>query len=672
MSKNSFKAKNGLTVVPVDPATIVNPEAGDIIADSTDSNKIKQYNPAASMFEELGGGAGGINYLTNPDAETGTTGWVTYADVAQVQPVDGVGGTPAITLTATTVSPLRGLRSFLLSKGALNEQGEGTSVPFTIDPADRASILRVSFDYSSTTNYLDGDVRVYVYDITNSRLIEVVDRDVRANAQGKYVGTFQSSPDSVSYRLILHVASTNALAWDLEFDNVIVGPREIVRGPVMIDGQPYTPACSWTTNTTVSGHWRRVGDQLEAYVRVTLAGAPNAAALSVGLPAGLVIDETKLATFAYGDVGSATAIDVSAGNTGYSLKAFRFATQNTISIVSDSAGGPAQQQVTNTAPFAFASGDNVQIKFSVPILGWSSNATLSEDVGNREIVLRALKTTAQTGLAANTDTVVTFQSVLRDTSASYNTSTNTYVVPETGDYDISFKSTVQATFNGGSFIRARILVNSTLIEETYEYPPTGTPDSQVQLTTTLQLTKGSTLQFTCGSSIAHAILGGGSAISPFLNIAKRSSPQTIAASEVVACRYLSDAAQSIPSGADTTVIYEDRVYDTHSAYNPSTGIFTAPQSGYYNFEAGVLYAQQTWTVNTFIFLGVDFIGVGTSGMSYIVIDGTAAGFRGNNGSNTRFMPKGTQARIIASHSKSPSAAFHNSQNFNYLNITKVG
>ena len=50
MSKDSFKVKKGLTVIPVDPADITSPEAGDLIIDSTDSNKLKVYDPNASDF----------------------------------------------------------------------------------------------------------------------------------------------------------------------------------------------------------------------------------------------------------------------------------------------------------------------------------------------------------------------------------------------------------------------------------------------------------------------------------------------------------------------------------------------------------------------------------------------------------------------------------------------
>ncbi len=75
MSKNSFKVKKGLTITPVDPADISSPEAGDLIVDSTDSNKLKAYDEVAGGFEEIKGSGGGINYIENPSFENGTSGW---------------------------------------------------------------------------------------------------------------------------------------------------------------------------------------------------------------------------------------------------------------------------------------------------------------------------------------------------------------------------------------------------------------------------------------------------------------------------------------------------------------------------------------------------------------------------------------------------------------------
>ncbi len=58
MSDNSFKVRNGLTLTPTDPSTLTNPQAGDLVCDSTDNNKIKRYDDISATWTELGSGGG--------------------------------------------------------------------------------------------------------------------------------------------------------------------------------------------------------------------------------------------------------------------------------------------------------------------------------------------------------------------------------------------------------------------------------------------------------------------------------------------------------------------------------------------------------------------------------------------------------------------------------------
>lgn len=66
MSDNSFKAKKGLTLAPISAASITNPELGDIICDSSDSNKIKKWDGTA--WVEIGSGAGAVASASNVGA----------------------------------------------------------------------------------------------------------------------------------------------------------------------------------------------------------------------------------------------------------------------------------------------------------------------------------------------------------------------------------------------------------------------------------------------------------------------------------------------------------------------------------------------------------------------------------------------------------------------------
>jgi hypothetical protein len=51
-----------------------------------------------SSLSSVGGAGAGINYILAPDADSGSTGWATYADAAATSPVDGTGGAAIIYL----------------------------------------------------------------------------------------------------------------------------------------------------------------------------------------------------------------------------------------------------------------------------------------------------------------------------------------------------------------------------------------------------------------------------------------------------------------------------------------------------------------------------------------------------------------------------------------------
>lgn len=247
-----------------------------------------------------GGGSGGINYIDNGDAETDTTGWATYADLAGSVPVNGIDGSPTLTFTRTTSSPLRGTASFLITKaGGSSLQGEGASYDFTIDAADKAQMLQISADvevasgtYDSGSSTANSDLICYIYDVSNSRLIEPAGMKIQSGVKLK--ATFQTSSDSTSYRLIFHQSLTGTSAYTLKIDNISVGPQVTASGYAGSDWVAYTPTGAWIAGSPVyTGRWRRVGDELEGQVNVLLAGATTAAGFTASIPPGLVIDQLK-------------------------------------------------------------------------------------------------------------------------------------------------------------------------------------------------------------------------------------------------------------------------------------------------------------------------------------------------------------------------------------------
>jgi len=208
-----------------------------------------------TIWQKIGNQVGNINYIQNPDAESGITSWNEYDDGASATPVDGTGGTAAnITLSANTTTPLRGAADFKIAKAAADAQGEGVSYDFAIDNADKLKNLTVSFDYNVTSNYADSDIGIYIYDVTNAAIINLGTTDLADNANNAVFTSTFTATNSTFYRLIFHVQSTNALAYDIQFDNVIVGvitanatESSVVAAKLTVTG---------TVNHTSSGNWQ--------------------------------------------------------------------------------------------------------------------------------------------------------------------------------------------------------------------------------------------------------------------------------------------------------------------------------------------------------------------------------------------------------------------------------
>ncbi len=330
------------------------------------------------------------NYIANNHAEVNTTGWSTYADAAGSVPVDGTGGAPTTTWTRSTSSPLSGSGSFLLTKDAANRQGEGVSYAFTIDNADKSRQMRIACDLEGSAAFVVGDssdVRIFIYDVTNAVLI-YPNRYTINTATGKFEAQWDSS-SSTSYRLVFHIATTNASAWTLKVDNVICGITEPVFGAAVSNWQAYTlnigsTAGSSPTKGTIvrdEAKWRRVGDSME----IEYNYSQSAVGSDVGvtghylwpLPSGYLIDTTKLGlALAEQSVSSQCGVFKSSyagttiDHTGI-VKAYD--TGNLIVNIGSSYVGKQNNH------FHISSNASLQYSFfaRVPIIGWSSNVTLS-------------------------------------------------------------------------------------------------------------------------------------------------------------------------------------------------------------------------------------------------------------------------------------------------------
>lgn len=162
---------------------------------------------------------------SNLQYETGTS---TLGGGGDTAPVDGTGGTATgLTFVQNTATPLVGTASGQLTKDAVSRQGKGVSTDFTINSADLGNPLQVSLYYNGDSGFTLGassDVQIFIYDKINAVTIPCSTKVLTGtqNATHRFVCKFTTAPTSNSYRLILHTATTNAVAWNLLIDSVVI------------------------------------------------------------------------------------------------------------------------------------------------------------------------------------------------------------------------------------------------------------------------------------------------------------------------------------------------------------------------------------------------------------------------------------------------------------------
>lgn len=554
-------------------------KAGTLVFDTTSN---KPYYDDGTDLQLVGSGSGsgsGVNYISNPDAETNTTGWATYADVAGTNPVDGTAGLATTTYTRSTSSPLRGTASFLMTKDAANRQGEGFSYDFTIAAADKGKVLACSFNYAiASGTYANDDVKFWIYDVTNAALIQPTPFKLKNHtlAADRMFLEFQTATSSTSYRLIGHIASTSALAYTLKFDDFLLGPQAKLYGSAVTDWKDETEITgSWVTNTTYACKSRIVGDTKHYQFKLALTGAPTATALSINLPSGDVIDTGKLSegSTVQRPLPNTSAWVVSAG-VGYFGQAFYDTTTSIrILVLQGVTSANNTDRVTQAVPGTFANGDLIDISFSVPIVGKSSSQVMSSDADTR--VVQSSLTSSVTTIAT-TNTVIIPTTVASDTHGTWNAVTGTWTCPVSGYY--TWGGNVQATASL-SYVYMGVSIDSGALV-IFAQSRSGTASAFL-------FAAGSSSGYIAAEStlqVKAAANTGTSAINQYIfYINKIQGPAQIAASESVSALYTGAPPTGTLTSAFNTTTFGTKVKDSHNAY--ASGTYTVPSSGTYDISA---------------------------------------------------------------------------------------
>lgn len=637
----------------------------------TDDDVLRVYD--GSQFKSVGSGSGAINYILNPDAETNTNGWTTYADAAAASPVDGTGGSPNVTWTRSTSSPLRKNASFLLTKDAANRQGQGSSYNFSIDAADQGRVLSIGFDYfPNSGTYVSGDLTTWIYDVTNSILLpqpsgnSIIASGIRSQ-QGQC--TFQAASNSTSYRLIIHVASTSASAYTVQFDNVSVGPQITSTGFPSVDNTAWTPAVGASTTglgtiTASSAVWSRAGQLLIAE-GVFTCGTTTTNTGAIALPLGYKLATSALVTNnasnAAGDLVGRYVTNNANSNTGFGqIVTAPSTSDNSIWFCIDSSNAaskqiPSQAISTNTFP----TGTVVRFRFEVPIAGWSSNTVMSESANNRVIILEASK---NGGSAFTADTAIpTWTTTNKDSAGGFNSSTGIYTVQVAGDYFVSWTYRQTAAAAGS----AAILVNGSSVR----YGVSNASVDSKQVTGLLQNLKS-------GDTVAvSASVGATLSSSDMLNhwsMFLINGPQQIAATETIACSY--DTSSSTVGTASAVVVYTNKIFDTHNAYNTTTGLFTAPAPGTYRISGAISGTTQTSSLTDAVTASGAVDGSTLRLFPQFIFNATGSNRTALCGGSTTFRLNQGQTLSIQSSrgSNVTSYSLNSSTSQNYITIERIG
>jgi hypothetical protein len=344
-------------------------------------------------WKEGGSGGAGINFLQSSGIEwsfeatangANPVGWTRYNNTTNAS-----GALPPTTFSAgtvdanwtfqgTTTTPLYGLVSALLTKaGGLDLRGHGVATEvFTVTTGSTQDTVYISFNYDfGSTTIANGDLVVYILDVTNSALITPSLVNMPVGGKGVYRASFVSTA-STSYRLYIHQATTVTTDYTLEIDQVVVGPAQNYsapgNGPAIAFTPSWTNGPTWTTNTGI--YQQLSNGSMYLSIRAVPSGTGSGGTLALTIPGGLTADTTRIPNGASSITSTAVGILDGGGmyTTATNFRALSVGLNSTtqIAIADTTNAGSAFLQGSE-----MTSGKFLNFSCVVPIAEWAGMAT---------------------------------------------------------------------------------------------------------------------------------------------------------------------------------------------------------------------------------------------------------------------------------------------------------
>jgi hypothetical protein len=547
------------------------------------------------------------NYISNCDFENatttgwslGTTGTLTNG-LPTGSPTFGSGAAGTASLTGAGSGQLSGLFSLNFGDSAATTAGNmfATSA-ITLDIADQAKVLGFRFYYKavsggSSCNWSgtsSNSFAVAVYDVTNSVWLPTIGAFSMTQSSGVGIasGTVQTGATTASLRFVIYNANATSGLVNIYYDDFYLGPQYAMNGAPVTDWVAYTPTFTGLGTVAASTVFsRRVGDTLEVAGRVT-AGTSTATPGLIGVGfngvnGNVVVDTAKMGAnnvCGYGWVNTSSATTF-----GWTILAPASNLSNVV-IGLQSSTVTGTNQATN-ASTSIGTGNILEFNFTVPIVGWSSNVSMSSDADTRVVAFKATNT-AGTSISNSVDTTVPFATTAYDTHGAWN-GTDTYTVPVSGKYRV----TATLLYSGSVYAVADVWYIALYKNGSVDtIGPEGTAGNTTassmgsMIATTVNCNAGDTLIIkakngrTAGATTLNTTAGVN-----HVEIERLSGPSVIAATESVNARYYA-CATSI-SGSLATLSWTTKDFDSHNAM--SSGTYTIPVSGKYQVSVAVAFS----------------------------------------------------------------------------------
>jgi hypothetical protein len=576
--------------------------------------------PSSTTFQ-LSATLGGSS-ITTTGSQSGTHTLRTF------KPSRGAtGGTAShLTLASSASSPLKGARSLTIANsGSTSALSEGVSYSFSVDPVDRGGVLQVSFSYSLTTGTFvsgsvvgstitDSDVEVYMYDTTNSTLIQpssyVLTCGSVVSTICNYTASFQTASTTASMRMALHVATVNTSAWTLKLDDFSVSRVTRVYGSPITDLKSCGTigfscsggACTAGTTSINRVMCARVGNKLKLKYefKQTVAGTTSTGVLLLALPSGYTADTTLINNDATTNGSGAVAADATAaaasmGGGGWIVDATNSSRGVLTPKLYDSTHITAEityngSSISNWPASSTWSLGATTLGFSleaeVPIAGWNSNVQMSDQAPVGLIVAKYRNTTnftTTTSIPVNYDTQVFDYGGLCSPSATAFKCT----APVSGVYRIQGGFGSAASSGDLYLYKNGVSYEKVLTWSVANYTQT--------FSSSVFLNAGDYVDLRAAVSSAT---NGATTGTNHLHFERVSGPSAVAANETIAAGYYVSAA--FAASSTVPVNYDSKLIDTHSAVTTSSTAwkFTAPAAGLYEVTG---YAGLSNTVVAYVF-----------------------------------------------------------------------